>query len=59
MKPTYPYNEMRDLIRMINSAKEVKIIQMLLRQEGRRYTINEIHSLHKQLQIAEINLSFK
>lgn len=59
MKPSFTYEEIRDLIRQINCMQDVHTIKYLLRSEGKRYTLNEIHALHRQLQIAEINLSFK
>jgi hypothetical protein len=45
MKPTYSFEEMRDLIRKADSQQDIKVIAFLLRIEGKRYDLHHIHAL--------------
>lgn len=59
MKPSFTYCEMCQLIRNVTCELDIRMIKYILQDEARRYTLNEFHSLIRQLQIAEINLSFQ
>jgi hypothetical protein len=53
MKPTYSFEEMRDLIRKANCEKDVQIIRYMIRLEGKFYAWQDLHAMFKQLQVVE------
>lgn len=50
MKPSYTFEEMRDLIRKADCEKDVSAIAHMLRVEGKRYSVCEMTKLSTAFQ---------